>query len=105
MAALAALTAAAACGSPSDKAPAATAATCALGADANATPLLPPPPASLVKQAKAEGTLVWYDGANINLTEIGAAFQQKWGMKVQFQHESSGLLQARFLNEEKAGSH
>jgi len=60
--------------------------------------------ASLITQAKAEGTMTWYEGLSADGgTKYAADFQKRFGIKVQVVFNATGPLQQRFGSEEQAG--
>ncbi len=60
--------------------------------------------ASLITQAKAEGTLTWYEGLSADGgTKYAADFQKRFGIQVQVVFNATGPLQQRFESEEQAG--
>lgn len=73
------------------------------GSTAAGLPGQPAPPASLIKQAKSEGKLVWYSGMGINLTQIGQAFTDKYGIPVRVVSDASTPLEAKINAEAQAG--
>ena len=72
---------------------------------ASAAPGVALPSATIIAQAKSEGTVVWYAGFGANdLTPIGNAFTKQYGIRVQIVALPGSELETKISAEEQAGS-